>query len=459
MNDQIKIIRGDSLQIIRALPRESVNCVITSPPYWGLRDYGRIAQIGLEATPGSYIKKIISIMDQIWHILRPDGTCWLNLGDSYAGALNKKAWEFPLKTKDLIGLPWRIAIALQERGWYLRSDIIWHKNNAKPESVKDRPTRAHEYIFLLAKNKNYYYDYQAVRVPSARKDQRPISNHQPRSNKGLPARQPNSGNLNCKARDLPSAQAYSGNLNFNAKDLPDPQPYSGNLIQNYPHPISSHQPRSNKGLPARQQNSGNYNREDMNRETYAEPSGFYSNPRSDRILPSRSNKGLSSNQLNSVTLNQKDQHFVTTRKSVSNEDLPDLQLNCDTLNQKVSTTLPTLPTLNLEEKNNFEINEARKTHGIKTGTFVTPSGFLCNRRTVWTVPYKNNPDHIAAFPEELIRPCVLAGCPKGGLVLDPFCGSGTVGKVCLEEGRGFIGIELNPDYAALAQERLGQTLS
>jgi len=166
-----------------------VQCCVTSPPYWGLRDYGTTGQLGLEATPDQYVANMVAVFRAVWRVLRDDGTLWLNLGDSYAGNSNNtrgegagggkergKAMGFGtlpqkkdydgIKPKDLVGIPWRVAFALQADGWYLRQDIIWHKPNPMPESVTDRCTKAHEYIFLLTKSARYYYDVEAVKEPS-----------------------------------------------------------------------------------------------------------------------------------------------------------------------------------------------------------------------------------------------------------------------------------------------------
>ena len=179
---------GDALAVLQTLPAESVQCVVTSPPYWGLRDYGTVHQLGLERTPEEYAEKMVAVFREVWRVLRNDGTLWLNLGDSYAGSRggpngddltgrhedfvrSKRGgslWGYGdnavpnLKPKDLVGIPWRLAFALQADGWYLRSDIIWAKPNAMPESVRDRPTKAHEYLFLIAKSERYYYDAAAV---------------------------------------------------------------------------------------------------------------------------------------------------------------------------------------------------------------------------------------------------------------------------------------------------------
>jgi len=187
----IRIINADVIDGLRSLPEKSVHCVVTSPPYWGLRDYGIEGQIGLEPTPEEYLEKMVQVFREVRRVLRDDGTAWVNMGDNYAtggyephdkgAALNgydcpagwaaasrgqgamKIAGVGGLKQKDLVGMPWRLAFALQADGWYLRSDIIWAKPNPMPESVTDRPTRSHEYVFLLAKSARYFYDADAVR--------------------------------------------------------------------------------------------------------------------------------------------------------------------------------------------------------------------------------------------------------------------------------------------------------
>jgi DNA modification methylase len=178
----------DVLEGLASLPDESVHCVVTSPPYWGLRDYSTPGQLGLEPTPDEYVARMVEVFREVRRVLRSDGTCWINLGDSYAstapGTRNApqpkgsptrpEEWanwrpETPpgLKPKDLVGIPWRLAFALQADGWYLRSDIIWSKPNPMPESVTDRPTRAHEYVFLLTRSPRYFFDQEAVREPHA----------------------------------------------------------------------------------------------------------------------------------------------------------------------------------------------------------------------------------------------------------------------------------------------------
>lgn len=296
------ILLGDCLKRLKDLPDNSVHTCVTSPPYWGLRDYGVEEQIGLEVTPEEYVRKLVLVFREVRRILREDGTLWLNLGDSYAaggrgggGSFSdeRRAWKEEskvrgwrsappgLKNKDLVGIPWMVAFALRDDGWYLRMDNIWHKPNCMPESVKDRPTRAHEYIFLLSKSDRYYYDYESIKEPAVNGD------YIVRGSKGV------MGNKNSGIRE--PKKRYIGSI---------------------------------------------------------------------------------------------------TRR---------------------------------------------------------------NKRSVWTVTTKPlRESHFATFPEDLVEPCVIAGCPVGGIVLDPFFGSGTTGIVSLKNNRNFIGIEVNPEYVELAKSRISQ---
>jgi site-specific DNA-methyltransferase (adenine-specific) len=284
------------------MPERSVDCCVTSPPYFGLRDYGVDGQIGLEPTPDEFVAKLVAVFREVRRVLRDDGTLWLNLGDSYAarirqsgpehageltrsgGAITKMVRALPvgLKEKDLVGIPWRVAFALQADGWYLRQDIIWHKPNPMPESVTDRCTKSHEYVFLLSKSARYYFDSEAMQEPSV----------------------------------------YAGKTgNFNGK----------------------------KKVGRSEQPTGN-----------------------------------------------------------ERSDAP-----------------------------SYLVKDTR------------------NRRSVWTVttkPYKGA--HFATYPPALIEPCILAGSRKGGVVLDPFNGSGTTGEVAILNGRSYVGIELNAAYIKLAETRI-----
>lgn len=295
--------------MLKTLPQESVDMCVTSPPYYGLRDYGEEKQIGIEQTPGEYIARLAEVFDEVDRVLKKDGTLWLNIGDSYAGSgkgpmslqvagngknkelYNKdsRIYEVPkkwqgIKPKDLIGIPWMLAFALRERGWYLRSDIIWYKTNCLPESAKDRPTKTYEHIFLLAKSRNYYFDYKAIQEPI----------------------------------------------------------------------------------------------KDVSRERYK--------------------RGRSANS-----------------KYVGQQGITQVR----------------------EDFSDFDQHYRRK-------------------RDVWEVStntYKMD-EHFAMFPEKLIEPCILAGSREGGVVLDPFFGSGTTGAVAKRYGREYIGIDLNARYLEKAKERI-----
>lgn len=321
------ILQGDCLDVLKTLNSESVHCCVTSPPYYGLRDYGVDGQIGLESTPEEYVSKLVEVFREVRRVLRDDGTLWLNLGDTYAGSgkgqtpngcadpKNKKTsgmflqiTDDGLQPKNLIGIPWRVAFALQADGWYLRQDIIWAKPNPMPESVTDRCTKSHEYIFLLSKSRNYYYNAEAIMEPVAETTLERISQdveHQTGSD-----RVPGKTNGPMKA-----VVRYGGN------------------------------------------------------KYTADPDEFY-----------RTKSG-----------------------------------------------------------NAYKYKPYR------------------NKRDVWTVsaqPYKEA--HFAVFPPKLIEPCILAGCPEGGIVVDPFFGSGTTGEVATYLGRDFIGIELNEKYIKIAERRTQQ---
>lgn len=310
----MKILNGDSLEILKTLESESVDCIVTSPPYYGLRDYGTgSAQIGLEETPEIFVEKLTAVFHECKRVLKDSGTLWLNIGDSYWGS-GSRGYDFTgkfnesskiqsgskgtidlhnlpkltgdyndIKNKDLIGVPWLLAFALRSDGWYLRQDIIWAKPNPMPESVTDRCTKSHEYIFLLTKKPKYYFDHDAMQEKA--------------------------------------------------------------------------------------------------------------NPESEKAYKSA--------------------FFIG------------------------------------KQQESFRPDGATNTAGMKVWTG------LRNKRDVWNVATQPNKEaHFATFPEKLIEPCILAGCPKGGTVLDPFCGSGTTGIVSVRHERDFIGIELNPEYVEMSERRI-----
>jgi len=317
---------GDALTILKKIQSRSINCCVTSPPYWGLRNYGVDGQLGMEPTPEEYVKNLVNVFREVKRVLRDDGTLWLNLGDSYAAGGNGggtkkqdsnrgflvmkgKAKTAPagMKPKDLVGIPWMVAFALRADGWYLRQDIIWSKPNPMPESVKDRCTKSHEYIFLLSKSPKYYYDAEAISEPVASSTTQ---------------------RLNQDIENQIGSERVPGKTNGNMKAV-GPR-YGGNKYTCHP----------------------------------------------------------------------------------------------DKFNRTKSGNI-------------YEYHLTR------------------NKRDVWVVttqPFKGA--HFATFPPELIRPCILAGCPVGGIVLDPFFGAGTTGLVAIQEGRDYIGIELNPEYVEIAEKRL-----
>lgn len=319
MKDKVnKITCADARDYLKELPDGCVNCCVTSPPYWGLRDYGVDGQLGLEETVDGYVGKMVEIFREVRRVLKRDGTLWLNLGDTYAGSwgaqsrncAGKQAAQkrgsgtgsierMPgLKPKDLIGIPWRVAFALQTDGLYLRQEIIWHKPNAMPESVRDRCTRAHDTIFLLSKNRRYYFDADAIKEPVSG------SSH----DRGNGASR--------KAKSVPCG----ANSRVHVSRVGNPP-----------------QPRSNESMSA------------------------------------------------AIT------------------GLVDFR----------------------------------------------------NRRSVWTIPIGPCVEsHYATFPTAIVSPCVLAGCPEGGVVLDPFIGTGTTALVALSLNRRFLGCDLSPDYVAMAERRI-----
>lgn len=305
------------------LPDKSVHCIVTSPPYWGLRDYGVSGQLGLEKSPEEYIDKMVQVFREAKRILRDDGTLWINIGDSYFGGgrgsygsattkqktnvgslINSVAVPRGMKSKDLAGIPWMLAFALRADGWYLRQDIIWSKPNPMPESVTDRCTRAHEFIFMFTKRPKYYYDFKAIKTP-----------------------------------------AIEHGLN------------------------PSHWSDGTK------------------KETLLRQRGKIDKQRGH----SRRHAGFN---------DRWDNLSVTEQQSIG-----------------------------------------------------------ANKRSVWTVPPASYEGaHFATFPPELIVDCIKAGSPRGGIILDPFMGSGTTALVARKLDRNFIGLELNPEYIAMAEARLQKEL-
>lgn len=339
--NQIKvnsIYEGDCLKSLRTMPDKCVDMCVTSPPYYALRDYGCEEQIGLEETPEAYINRLADVFDEIKRVLKDDGTLWVNIGDSYNGYKGNKS----LKPKDLIGIPWMLAFELRKRGWYLRQDIIWAKGSCMPESVKDRCTKSHEYIFLLSKSQKYYFDYEAIQEEAN----------------------------------------YDGS----------------------------------KGTMMRS-----------------------SCPKADAdIIP----------EMNIQSINEKEKWQKNTGIRFGGNKYGD---NEDRHFQTYSGNVWTPKTKNCKDKgltpNSFHINREL---GNQDKEY-----YVRNKRSVWHVnskPYKEA--HFAVYPEMLIQPCILAGSKEGGIVLDPFMGSGTTAVVSKKLGRKYVGCELNPEYIKIAEKRL-----
>lgn len=354
-----RILQGDCREVLASLPAESVHCCVTSPPYFGLRDYGHAGQIGLEQSPDAYVEKLVEVFREVRRVLRDDGTLWLNLGDSYAGSWGargrgdgtnaarpdleaKHGTSAPnrygfanlgIKPKDLIGIPWRVAFALQADGWYLRQDIIWHKPNPMPESVTDRCTKAHEYVFLLSKSPRYYFDSEAMQEPAGATNEHDAAGR--------------------------TKQRLAGNV----------KPPKGQAA--YEDGDDLHRTKAGLLADAERQRSkrDSFKRDDSKRA---------------EAIPGQS---------------------VGTHRAGREESAYDI--------------------------------------------------FTRNKRSVWTIPTKPFAEaHFATMAPELAETCIKAGCPEGGVVLDPFGGAGTTGLVAERLQRNSILVELNPAYIAIARKRI-----
>jgi len=261
---------GDALEVLKTIPDESVQMCVTSPPYWGLRDYGHSDQIGLEETPEEYIKRLVLVFREVKRVLKEDGTVWVNIGDSYCSTapgtksapihikgckqakkdsfvVNRPQVPTGLKPKDLVGIPWMLAFALRSDGWYLRQDIIWSKPNPMPESVTDRCTKSHEYIFLLSKSRKYYYDHEAIKEESITKENRPhgvtrnrIYNYDSKDNNNPEAYRKNRSLKKGGVPNLNKQQNHSDSIStFDLKNkrsvwFQSTKPYSGAHFAVYP---------------------------------------------------------------------------------------------------------------------------------------------------------------------------------------------------------------------------------
>jgi len=384
----INILQGDCIETLQKLDDESINTCITSPPYWGLRDYnGEEKQLGMEDTPEEFVVNLIKVFKEVKRVLRDDGTVWLNLGDTY------------MKNKQLGGIPWRVAFALQQDGWYLRQDIIWHKPNPMPESVTDRCTKAHEYIFLLSKSSKYYYDNEAIKEDLA---------------------------------DASKTRLTQNNINKQKGSDRVPNKSNGAM----------------KSVAAKKH--GKYKTEE---NEAAHRQGIHAN-RGENLVEVRNNLPK---QKDLVSFLKK---TTNAKKLAENTDITLSKIEHWFRNDKSGFSYPTKEDwfkvrefIDDWSKEFNEIDTRLSSYELKTDEVVVSD--KRNKRSVWTVttkPFKGA--HFATFPMDLIEPCVLAGCPIGGVVLDPFAGSGTTGIVAVGNNRNAVLLELNEEYIELAKERI-----
>ena len=396
MTPSHQILIGDCIDMMRTLPDQSVQCCVTSPPYFGLRDYGVDGQIGIEQTPAEFICRLVEVFREVRRVLRDDGTAWVNMGDSYAGSWGahgrddmgvgistisqrqvmasqrkaKASTHTEYKPKDLMGMPWRLAFALQDDGWYLRQDIIWHKPNPMPESTRDRCTKAHEYIFLLSKSRRYHCDMEAIREPA---------------------------NLTGKG----SANGFRGGAYVDSSTFVNAEGGRRTSPGNTVPPIL---PNNGVGW------GHGTDAKSRNRQRVVAPTGWDT---------STGDGG----------------HGAFHKEGAE-------RARRDSFKRGDSKREQVIPGQN---KGTHRPDREESTWDTSTR----------NKRSVWTVAtHSFKGAHFATFPPDLIRPCVLAGAPRGGIVIDPFGGAGTTAVVAMQEGRKSILCELNPEYAAMAERRI-----
>ena len=429
----ISFLQGDVFDKLEELDDNSIDCVVTSPPYWGLRDYGVQGQLGLEPTYQEHIQNIVKLFRIIKPKLKDSATVWLNYGDSYAATVNgtkvkdqiKNKVQFAgkylikgddrtfrdkpfstiqgsLKPKDLVMIPNRIAIELQDDGWWIRSEIIWHKPNPMPESTKDRPTSAHEKIWLITKSKKYYYDADAIREPLT-------SSSLTRLN------QPNLKNQKGSTRG-------NGGMKSN-----------GNM----------------KAVFGKYQTDEN---EKKHRQGMSKIRGT-------KLVETRPKLPSQKEFVNYL------RNKTTIKDLVENTDIKKTTIEHWFRKDEIGFAFPSV-----EDWNKIKdlINDWTNTfNNIDYGLTYTESHLDeiknnpigKNKRNVWTVTTKPCKEaHFATFPKDLIEPCIKAGCPEGGVVLDPFGGSGTTGIVAKSLNRTAILIELNPEYIEIAKKRIDKEL-
>ena len=418
------ILFGDCRETLKQFDEQARMCV-TSPPYYGLRDYGgEEYQIGQEQTPEEFIEQLVSVFREVRNVLTDDGTLWVNLGDSYYNyrpgkgqalvkqTVSKTKQDLPdkcskranklqgLKEKDLIGIPWMFAFAMRNDGWYLRQDIIWHKPNPMPESVRDRCTKAHEYIFLFSKNKKYYYNNEAIKEP---------------------------------AKDWGTRDRTNGKYHNEGTGL---QPHSG-LTKSYPTKNKRSVWTSKHGKYVTEENEATHRQ------------GIHAN------------RGQNLIEVRSKLPTQKE--FVEFLRSktnakvlAENTDIPLTKIEHWFRFDNSGFAYPTIEDWKKvrEHIDDYDVMDEGLTYfDLKTDEVAVSD--KKNKRSVWSItnkPYKGA--HFATYPPDLIEPCILAGSEKGDIILDPFMGSGTTAMVAKSLGRDYIGCELHEDYGNLIQKRV-----
>lgn len=524
-----EILCGDALERLKDIPDNTVQTCITSPPYYGLRDYGtgkwiggdpnckhysgtygnnvsvgthknmkdsgmptvgfahimrnvctkcgairEDKQIGLEETPEQYINKLVEVFREVKRVLKDDGTLWINIGDTYNGTkrgntndINKKTntdsfvkklWE-GAKEKDLIGIPWMLAFALRADGWYLRQDIIWHKPNPMPESVEDRCTKSHEYIFLLSKNPTYYFDYEAIEEPAnydGRNDTTLKGSDKYASGNYLPDGNPNSfaSGTHERWKFKSTGIKFGGNKYGDSEDS-HYQTYSGNawtpkLKSKYD---SIDQEASVRQGMHRDRGNGVIEvRNDLpSKEDFLAFIKRSSNP-----------TAISECGVIKTTA----EHWFRADSGFSYPTKEDWLLCRDLLDDGseefklidtglTSVVIETDAVGKSSYKNLQYDGQAPNTMHLKRAEGLADEVYAVRRkRDVWSVNVASfKGAHFATFPEKLIEPCILAGSKEGDVVLDPFNGSGTTGAVSLKHKRKYIGVELNPEYIKLTEDR------
>lgn len=490
---------GDCRQLLAAMPDESVHCVVTSPPYWGLRDYGVEGQIGLEPTFEEFISEMVAVFREVRRVLRDDGTCWVNLGDSYnTGTTSGRKpttagkhgyWENPaiarrinanqlgLKPKDLVGIPWRVAFALQADGWYLRQDIIWSKPNPMPESIKDRCTKAHEYLFLMSKSPKYFYDADAIREPLAEKTFTTFGcKHRPQGNDALGKVKSDNWGKSLEERQ-PKLDANGDMAGANKRSVWTiaTQPFSDwaetvhRVRVAWDAPDDGKKRITSRDCPLHGDRLGSVpnvpcDEREAARAIHSEHTdGRPAREQPVDCAPIVTPLEAAIAERNSDSLGQSCVPSAIDRSNQSHRTDHDLEttlscMPCDGTPRHTDDTLAS-PVISGSAVRTLENNigqdemdgyPSAETLSHNADISLAASDCTCE----WYIEKTEKTSHFATFPPALIEPCIKAGCPKGGTVLDCFGGAGTTGLVADRLGRNAILLELNPDYAEMARCRI-----